>query len=145
MEVRRFSSNSTETEIREWVESLKKKETGTTLRIMIDGTPLDVAWEDNESVQELRNLVENGQLVVSMVSYVEFEQVGTLEKDLPRDDVQRTSKPGDIFLYEGNKFVFFYGNNSWSYTKLGCILGMSDEEIKELLDKDSVKLTLWFE
>ena len=47
-----------------------------------------------------------------------------------------TAQPGDIVLYSGNQLVVFFGSNSWSYTKLGHISGLSADELAALLDKD---------
>ena len=45
-------------------------------------------------------------------------------------------QPGDIVLYSGNQLVIFFGSNSWSYTRLGHIEGLSTNELTTLLDKD---------
>ena len=47
-----------------------------------------------------------------------------------------TTQPGDIVLYSGNQLVIFFGSNSWSYTRLGQIEGLSTDELTTLLDKD---------
>ncbi|PWM95773.1 MAG: hypothetical protein DBX95_06340 [Oscillibacter sp.] len=47
-----------------------------------------------------------------------------------------TTQPGDIVLYSGNQLVIFFGSNSWSYTRLGHIEGLSTNELTTLLDKD---------
>ena len=38
--------------------------------------------------------------------------------------------------------MLFYGSNSWAYTKLGRIDGMSAEEIKKLLDAEGMEITI---
>lgn len=60
-----------------------------------------------------------------------------LPQNFSRSDVQITTEPGDIVLYSGNQLVVFFGSNSWSYTKLGHIEGLSEQELLELLDADS--------
>ena len=47
-----------------------------------------------------------------------------------------TTQPRDIVLYSGNQLVIFFGSNSWSYTRLGHIEGLSTDEMTALLDKD---------
>ena len=59
--------------------------------------------------------------------------MGSLPQSFTRNDVQMTAQTGDIVLYSGNQLVLFFGKNSWSYTKLGHIEGLSDDEITELL------------
>ena len=53
-----------------------------------------------------------------------------------------TTQPGDIVLYSGNQLVIFFGSNSWSYTRLGHVNGMSSEELSDLLNKDVVMIEL---
>ena len=107
-----------------------------TLMLSIDGTPVTVLWEDNETVSELFTAVQNGAIEVSASRYGGFEQVGSLPQSFSRNDVQTTTQPGDIVLYSGNQLVIFFGSNSWSYTRLGHIEGLSTDELTALLDKD---------
>ena len=53
-----------------------------------------------------------------------------------------TTQPGDIVLYSGNQLVIFFGSNSWSYTRLGHIDGLSTDELTALLDQDTVTFEL---
>ena len=107
-----------------------------TLMLSIDGTPVTVLWEDNETVSELLTAAQNGAIEVSASRYGGFEQVGSLPQSFSRNDVQTTTQPGDIVLYSGNQFVIFFDSNSWSYTRLGHIEGFSADELTTLLDKD---------
>ena len=107
-----------------------------TLMLSIDGTPVTVQWEDNETVSELLTAAQNGAIEVSASRYGGFEQVGSLPQSLSRNDVQTTTQPGDIVLYSGNQLVIFFGSNSWRYTRLGHIEGLSTDELTALLDKD---------
>ena len=113
-----------------------------TLVLSINGTVLDVQWEENETVAELFAYVQNENITVNTTIYGGFEQVGSLPQRFSRNDVQMTTGPGDIVLYSGNQLVLFFGSNSWSYTKLGHIKGMSAEELSELLGADSAIVEL---
>ena len=104
--------------------------------LSIDGTPVTVLWEDNETVSELFTAVQNGAIEVSASRYGGFEQVGSLPQSFSRNDVRTTTQPGDIVLYSGNQLVIFFGSNSWSYTRLSHIEGLSTDELTALLDKD---------
>ena len=115
---------------------------GDTLTLSVGGTELDVAWEDNASVDALRELVRSAPLTVQMSMYGGFEQVGSLGTSLPRNDVQTTTDAGDIVLYSGSNIVIFYGSNSWAYTRLGKIQGMSAEELSALLGSGDVTVML---
>ena len=59
-----------------------------TLMLSIDGTPVTVLWEDNETVSELLTAVQNGAIEVSASRYGGFEQVGSLPQSFSRNDVQ---------------------------------------------------------
>ncbi|MBQ7168595.1 MAG: hypothetical protein IJR63_01670 [Synergistaceae bacterium] len=111
----------------------------TAMKIFADGVKLPVQWEDNRTVEALRNLAP---LTVKMSAYGGFEQVGRLGVRLPRDDVRITTEPGDIVLYAGNQIVMFHGNNTWEYTKLGHVTGKTHAELAEILGKPSVTLTI---
>ena len=112
------------------------------LRLLIDGEPVEVIWEDNESVAALRALVADAPLEVRMTPYGGFEQVGPLGTDLPRHDVEITTAPGDVVRYTGNQIVVFSGSNSWAYTRLGKIVGKDPDELADLLGNGSVTLTI---
>ena len=101
-----------------------------------------IAWEDNESVAALAELIREQPMSIQMSMYGGFEQVGSLGTSLPRDDEQTTTQAGDIVLYSGNQMVVFYGSNSWAYTRLGRITDKSAEELEEMLGNGNVIITL---
>ena len=115
------------------------------MKLKINDTVVEVLWEDNESVEALFNLVAAEPLTISMSMYGGFEQVGSIGSSLPRNDVQTTTSAGDIVLYSGSQIVIFYGSNSWAYTRLGRIQGLSANELDELLGNGAVSLTLYTE
>ena len=108
----------------------------------IDDIAINVQWEDNEAVNALKNLVKTSTMTVQMSQYGDYEQVGPLGQSLPHQDEQITTKPGDIVLYAGNQISIFFAPNTYRYTQLGKITDKTDEELKALLDKDNVTLTL---
>lgn len=112
------------------------------LQMKIGNTPVVVDWENNESVEALRTLCQEGPLTIQMSMYGGFEQVGPLGQSIPRDDVQTTTQTGDIVLYSGNQIVVFYGSNSWAYTRLGHISDKSAQEMAELLGNGDVTITI---
>ncbi|MGN0256458.1 MAG: cyclophilin-like fold protein [Chordicoccus sp.] len=112
------------------------------LQMTIGGTPVSVSWEDNESVDALKELVSDEPLTIQMSMYGGFEQVGSLGTSLPRDDVQTMTSAGDIVLYSGNQIVVFYGSNSWAYTRLGKITDKTADEMTQLLGNGDVEITL---
>ena len=112
------------------------------LKFRIGETPVTVEWEDNESVEALKALCQQGPLTIQMSMYGGFEQVGRIGQSLPRNDVQTTTQAGDIVLYSGNQIVIFYGSNSWAYTRLGHVSDRSAQEMADLLGNGDVTITL---
>ncbi len=108
----------------------------------IGDTKIQVAWENNESVEALKELVSQEPLSIQMSMYGGFEQVGSIGQNLPRSDEQITTKAGDIVLYSGNQIVVFYGSNSWAYTRLGHISDKNEKELTELLGNGDVTITI---
>ncbi len=114
------------------------------LQMSIGGTPVAVAWEDNEAVEALRELCKDQALTIEMSMYGGFEQVGSIGSTLPQSDVQTTTSAGDIMLYSGDQMVVFYGSNTWAYTPLGHITDKTQAELTQLLSNGNVTLTLTF-
>lgn len=110
--------------------------------LTVDGTELTVSWENNRAVAELAEYVQEKDILVSTSRYGGFEQVGSLPQSFSSSDRQMTTSPGDIVLYTGDQMVLFYGSNSWSYTKLGHIEGLTHQELTDLLGKDLVEVRL---
>lgn len=115
------------------------------MTMMIDGTKVNVEWEDNQAVERLRDMAEDSDITIQMSMYGGFEQVGSIGQSLPRDDKQTTTRSGDIVLYSGNQMVVFYGSNSWSYTRLGHISDKNEAEMADLLSQGDVKITISIE
>ena len=111
------------------------------MQLMIGETEVPVTWEDNASVDALRELAADSPLTIQMSMYGGFEQVGPIGQSIVRDDQQTTTNYGDIVLYSGNQIVVFYGSNSWAYTRLGHI-DLTKEEMTDLLANGDVVLTI---
>ena len=114
----------------------------TTMKMLIGDTEVVVNWEENESVDALKELAASGDLIISMSMYGGFEQVGSIGTSLPKNDVQITTAAGDIMLYSGSQMVVFYGSNSWAYTRLGKVTDKTAEEMEELLGNGDVTITI---
>mgnify|MGYP001098684945 CR=1 FL=1 len=115
------------------------------LTITVNGTALTATLADNSSAQALRELLAEGPLTIEMSDYGNFEKVGPLGTDLPRNDEQITTEAGDLILYQGNSFVMYYATNSWNFTRLGKINEVTADELREILGDDSVTVTLSLE
>lgn len=133
LEGRRFAIGTNKETVNNWLDEYIKKDTNV-MNLYIDNQKINVTWEDNDSVKALEKILP---LSINMHEYGGFEQTGDLGRSITRNDVQIDVVPGDIVLYAGDQISIFYSNNSWSYTRLGHI-NLADNEIKALLDKESV-------
>ena len=125
-------------------DSQEASEVEKVLCLYVNDRKLPVTWEDNDSVAEIRSIVNNDSLTVEMSMYGGFEQVGELGRNITRNDRQMTTSYGDIVLYSGSNIVIFYGSNSWSYTKLGHV-ELSQQEMTDLLGNVDIRITLTME
>ncbi len=102
-----------------------------------------VKLEENAATAALVELLKEGDITYTAHSYGGFEMVGALGHALPRDDRQMTTEAGDVILYSGDQIVLFYGANSWSYTRLGKMQGLSSDELRAILTgSDPVTVTI---
>ena len=81
------------------------------------------------------DLLKAGDVTIEMHDYGSFEKVGALGTTLPRNDEQITTEPGDVILYQGNQVTIYYDVNSWSFTRLGKVEGVTPAELKKILGK----------
>ena len=111
------------------------------LTMKINGRNIPVIWEDNESVQAIKEQASKSPVTVDMSMYGGFEQVGSLGRSYPSQDTWITSHNGDIVLYSGNQIVMFYGSNTWAYTRLGKV-DLPENEVTSLLGNGNITLTI---
>ena len=137
LEGKRFAAGTNKETFNSWLDENIKKDTNN-MNLYIDNQKVDVTWEDNDSVKELKTILP---LSINMHEYGGFEQTGSIGKSITRNDIQLDVVPGDIVLYSGNQISVFYSASSWSYTKLGHI-NLSNNELDSLLNKDSVLFEL---
>ena len=97
-----------------------------------------IELENNSSAEAFLEKIKKNPLIVDMQDYGNFEKVGDLPWSLPTNDEKITTKPGDIILYQGNKITIYYDENTWNFTKLGSINGVTGEELKEVLGNGDV-------
>jgi hypothetical protein len=99
---------------------------------------LTATLADNSSASAFYELLQKGSVMVAMHDYGSFEKVGSLPSSLPRNDTQITTESGDIILYQGNQITIYYDTNSWSFTRLGKVDGVTQTELKKILGKGDV-------
>ena len=118
----------------------KNMNTNNVINLKIWDKTFDVALEENSATKELIEKLHEWDVVVNAREYWWFEKVGNLGFDLPREDKQITTEPGDLVLYQWNQISLFYESNSWSYTKLWKVGMISKDGLKEILWDWDVKL-----
>ena len=116
------------------------------LNIQIDnGTNkhnLTATLYDNSSSRALVELLQKGAVTIDMHDFSNFEKVGELPVTLPRNDTPTNTDAGDLILYLGKRFVIYYDTNSWNFTLLGKIDGITKAELKKILGKGNVTAVL---
>ena len=112
------------------------------IRITVGESSFIVTLEDNESAAALRELLLDGDRTISASNYGGFEKVCQLGTRLPSHDVQTTTQAGDVMLYNSNQIVIFYASNSWAYTRLGRVEGLSAGELEAILSGSESEITL---
>lgn len=116
-----------------------------TLKLTVNGRSFTATLVKNSSSTEaLMKQLAQGSVDIRMDDYGDMEKVGSLGFSLPRNDRQTTTSPGDLILYQGNSFVIYYDTNSWNFTRLGKVDGVSSRnEMLDLLGgKGEVTVTL---
>lgn len=112
------------------------------MNIQVNDHLLTATLADNSSAAALREALLEGPITINMRDYGGMEKVGSLGKELPRNDEQITTEAGDIILYQGNALVIYYAPNSWNFTRLGKINAVTAADLKEVLGDGSVTVTL---
>ena len=100
---------------------------------------------DNASAEAFFEKLEEGELVVDLHDYGNFEKVGSLPWELPRNDEKITTVPGDIILYQGNQITIYYDENTWDFTRLAKINYVTIEELLDVLGEGDVTVSFWLE
>ena len=101
--------------------------------ITIDGRTESVTLIDNSATQALVGKLQKSPITVTLSSSGGFEIWGALGFSLPTSNEHIKAQPGDVILYSGSNICIFYGTNSWSYTRLGHIDGLSESELRTFL------------
>ena len=111
--------------------------------ITIGGQTQSVTLVNNTATQELVAALQNAPITVTLNDN-HFEIWGSLGKSLTMKNEQITAQPGDIVLYNGSNICIFYDSNSWSYTRLGKIDGLSESELRTFLKagESNISVTL---
>ena len=114
------------------------------MNITIGGKTVTATLSDNSSAKALYEALQQGPITYEAHDYGDFEKVGDLGQSFPRNDESITTRPGDIILYQGSSLCIYYDTNSWNFTRIGRIDGMTQDEIKDFVKAGSgnVSITL---
>lgn len=132
--------------IQNWLGTLNfdKEQTINKMYITIDGKTKSVTLAGNNAAKSLVEKLQQGPVTVTLNSSGGFEIWGALGFSLPTSNQQITAQPGDVILYNGSNICIFYGSNSWSYTRLGKIDGLTGNELSTFLKagQSNISVTL---
>ena len=116
-----------------------------TMKITAGDTTFTATLADNSSTEALKELLAEGPLTINMSDYAGMEKVGPIGTSLPRNDEQISTGAGDIILYQGNSLVIYYDTNSWNFTRIGKIEGVTGEELLDAFGSGDVTVTFSLE
>ena len=112
------------------------------INLKVNGHRFKVRLENNKATSALIEKLKKGNITVAAEEYDNFEKVGNLGFSLPRSDKYISTSPGDIVLYDGNKISLFYNTNSWEYTKLGRLVDVDANDLRNILGSGDVTFVL---
>ena len=114
------------------------------ISITIDERTQSITLNDNAATKALVEQLQQAPVTVTLNSSGGFEIWGALGFSLPTSNQQMTAQPGDVILYSGSNICLFYGSNSWSYTRLGKIDGLTESELRSFLKagESNISVTL---
>ncbi len=117
----------------------------TRMKIEANGHVFIAVLVDNSTTVELRKMLSTGPVTIEMEDYGNMEKVGNFDHSLPRNDEQIRTEAGDLILYNGRAFVIYYDTNSWNFTRIGRIEGVTGEGLKRMLGPGDVTVTLYLD
>ena len=113
--------------------------------IYINENKLEAELAKNAATQALVEILEERDIIYTARDYGGFEKVGDTGIDFPTQNERITTTVGDIMLYNGSQIVIFYGQNTWSYTRLGRIEGYTANSLRQLLGSGNKEVRLRLE
>ena len=99
------------------------------IKLTVNNKELTIKLEENSSSESLIEKLKEKDIIIEAHDYGNFEKVGNLGFDLPTNDKQITTQPGDVILYQGNQITVYK------------IEGISKQELKSILGEGDATLT----
>ena len=139
--------SNTSSLLAEWLQTLNLKTANMeskTFNITIGGVTHEATLADNSAAQALVDKLSQAPVTLSLDTNGDFEIWGPLGFSLPTANQHVDAQPGDVVLYGGSNICIFYGTNSYSYTPLGRLEGLSASELKTFLHggQNNIAVTL---
>ncbi len=103
---------------------------------------LTATLADNSATRALVEKLKINPITIDMHDYGGWEKVGGFGFDLPTSNEHFTAQPCEFVLYQGNQLVIFYGSNSWSYTRLGKFVNVTQEELIDILGSGHITVII---
>ena len=116
-----------------------------TLVIEAGGRTFYADPEDNSSAEAFMEKISREPLEAELHDYGGFEKVGPLPWELPTNDEEITTEPGDVILYQGDQITIYYDENTWSFTRLAKIGNVTKEDLLEAFGEGDVTVTFRIE
>lgn len=136
-------------EINQWIgrlQIMKENEEEETMKDQISITAgshvFIAALADNSSAEALKELLRQGTLTINMSDYASMEKVGPIGTSLPRNDERIVTEAGDMILYQGNSLVIYYDTNTWNFTRIGKIEGVTKDQLLAAMGNGNVTVTI---
>jgi hypothetical protein len=96
----------------------------------------------NSSTQALVAQLQQGDITYEARDYGSFEKVGALGYSFPENNEQITTEPGDLILYQGSALCIYYAQNSWDFTRIGKLDGMTQQQVKDFVKAGGGSVTV---
>ena len=113
-----------------------------TMNLKVNNRTMKVDLAKNAATEVLITKLKEAPITYTAHDYGGFEKVGALGFSLPSNDTRITTEPGDIMLYTSNQLCIFFDSNSWEYTRIGKIEGMTAQQLKDVFGTGEVSITL---
>ena len=130
--------------LEQWLKDVgyDEKQNDNIMNLKVNNSTMKVKLSDNAATKALVERLKGGAVTYNAHDYGGFEKVGALGFSLPSNDTYITTEPGDIMLYTSNQLCIFFDSNSWEYTPIGKIEGMTKQQLKDAFGTGEVSITL---
>lgn len=138
--------NNRQTILTEWLDkqnfSSKNNSDMPKLYVTIGGATHSATMVSNSSTQALAAQLQKGDITYEARDYGNFEKVGGLGYSFPENNEYIVTEPGDLILYQGSALCIYYAQNSWDFTRIGKLDGMTQQQVKDFVKAGNGSVTV---